>query len=134
MWPTACRRRWRGRFIISSPKASSARQMLTPPCAGGLACVGASWAICCSTTSAAAKAASSTSSSSSPALGGLVESSGQPVLTPEVQKKLIDSVHAEVGLRSIAELEAQRDEVLLGLLELRAKAEQMPARSAARVG
>jgi 3-hydroxyacyl-CoA dehydrogenase len=44
---------------------------------------------------------------------------GSPVLTPEVQKKLIDSVHAEVGSRSIAELEAERDEVLLGLLELR---------------
>src|SRR5712664_2004626 len=51
---------------------------------------------------------------------------GQPVLTPEVQKKLIDSVHAEVGSRSVAELEAQRDEVLLGLLELRAKAEKTP--------
>src|ERR1700754_4654907 len=61
---------------------------------------------------------------------------GQPVLTPEVQKKLIDSVHAEVGSRSIAELEAQRDEVLLGLLELRAKAEKTPIapRSVARVG
>jgi 3-hydroxyacyl-CoA dehydrogenase len=47
---------------------------------------------------------------------------GSPVLTPEVQKKLIDSVHAEVGSRSIAELEAERDEVLLGLLELRNKA------------
>jgi 3-hydroxyacyl-CoA dehydrogenase len=56
---------------------------------------------------------------------------GQPVLTPEVQKKLIDSVHAEVGSRSIAELEAQRDEVLLGLLELRAKAEKTPATSKA---
>src|SRR5215470_13674764 len=44
---------------------------------------------------------------------------GAPVLTPDVQKKLIDSVHAEVGSRSIAELEAERDEVLLGLLELR---------------
>jgi 3-hydroxyacyl-CoA dehydrogenase len=44
---------------------------------------------------------------------------GSPVLTPEVQKKLVDSVHAEVGSRSIAELEAERDEVLLGLLELR---------------
>jgi hypothetical protein len=43
------------------------------------------------------------------------------VLTPDVQKKLIDSVHAEVGSRSIAELEAERDEVLLGLLELRRK-------------
>jgi len=47
---------------------------------------------------------------------------GSPVLTPEVQKKLIDGVHAEVGSRTIAELEAERDEVLLGLLELRNKA------------
>jgi 3-hydroxyacyl-CoA dehydrogenase len=46
---------------------------------------------------------------------------GAPVLTPEVQKKLIDSVHAEAGSRSIEELEAERDEVLLGLLELRRK-------------
>jgi len=61
---------------------------------------------------------------------------GQPVLTPEVQKKLINSVHAEVGSRSIAELEAQRDEVLLGLLELRTKAEKTPAvpRATARIG
>jgi 3-hydroxyacyl-CoA dehydrogenase len=44
---------------------------------------------------------------------------GQPELTPEVQKKLIDSVHAEVGTRTIGELEAERDEILLGLLELR---------------
>src|SRR6516162_2482620 len=46
---------------------------------------------------------------------------GAPVLTPEVQKKLIDSVHAEVGSRSIEELEAERDEILLGLIELRTK-------------
>jgi carnitine 3-dehydrogenase len=61
---------------------------------------------------------------------------GSPVLTPEVQKRLIDSVHAEAGSRSIAELEAQRDEVLLGLLELRAKAEKTPAtpKAAARAG
>jgi 3-hydroxyacyl-CoA dehydrogenase len=61
---------------------------------------------------------------------------GQPVLTLEVQKKLIDSVHAEVGSRSIAELEAQRDQVLLGLLELRVKAEKTPVvpRAAARAG
>src|SRR6516162_3573750 len=44
---------------------------------------------------------------------------GSPVLTPEVQKKLIDGVHAEVGSRSVSELEAERDEVLLGLIELR---------------
>jgi 3-hydroxyacyl-CoA dehydrogenase len=47
---------------------------------------------------------------------------GSPVLTPEVQKKLIDSVHAEAGSRTIEELEAERDEVLLGLIELRKQA------------
>ena len=52
---------------------------------------------------------------------------GSPELTPEVQKTLIDSVHAEVGSRDVSELEAQRDQVLLGLLELRAKAEQTAA-------
>ena len=47
------------------------------------------------------------------------KSLGSPVLTPEVQKKLIDSVHAEVGSRSIEELEAERDDVLIGLIGLR---------------
>src|SRR6202161_436182 len=47
---------------------------------------------------------------------------GSPVLTPEVQKKLIDSGHDEAGSRTIAELEAERDEFLLGLIELRKKA------------
>jgi len=48
---------------------------------------------------------------------------GSPVLTPEVQKKLIDSVHAELGSRTIEELEAERDEILLGLIELRTRTE-----------
>jgi 3-hydroxyacyl-CoA dehydrogenase len=48
---------------------------------------------------------------------------GSPVLTPEVQKKLIDSVHAEVGSRTIEELEAERDEMLIGLIELRTRAQ-----------
>jgi 3-hydroxyacyl-CoA dehydrogenase len=46
---------------------------------------------------------------------------GSPVLTPDVQQKLIDSVHAEVGTRTVQELEAQRDDILLGLIELRNK-------------
>jgi len=54
---------------------------------------------------------------------------GQPVLTPEVQRKLIDSVHAEVGSRSIPELEAQRDEILMGLIELRSKYQKPAATS-----
>jgi 3-hydroxyacyl-CoA dehydrogenase len=53
---------------------------------------------------------------------------GNPQLTPEVQRMLIDGVHAEVGSRSIDELAAERDEVLLGLLELRTKV-AMPAAS-----
>src|ERR1700692_2189429 len=52
------------------------------------------------------------------------KSLGNPVLTPGVQQKLIDSVHAEVGSRSIEELAAERDEMLLGLLELRTGAEK----------
>jgi 3-hydroxyacyl-CoA dehydrogenase len=58
---------------------------------------------------------------------------GQPVLTPEVQKTLIDSVHAEVGSRPITELETQRDEVLLGLIELRRKYER-PAAAPVKAG
>jgi 3-hydroxyacyl-CoA dehydrogenase len=50
---------------------------------------------------------------------------GSPVLTPEVQKKLIDSVHAEARSRSIDKLAAERDEVLLGLIELRNKAAKL---------
>ncbi len=49
------------------------------------------------------------------------KSLGNPELTPEVQKKLIDSVHNEVGSRTIAELEAERDELLLSLIELRTR-------------
>lgn len=44
---------------------------------------------------------------------------GSPELTPEVREKLIAGLQEEVGSRSIPELEAQRDEILLGLLELR---------------
>jgi 3-hydroxyacyl-CoA dehydrogenase len=52
---------------------------------------------------------------------------GSPELTPAVQQKLIAGLHEEVGSRSVAELEAQRDEVLLGLIELRKKVENAPA-------
>src|SRR5262252_7798070 len=52
---------------------------------------------------------------------------GSPALTPELQRKLIDSVHAEVGSRSVEELEAERDDILLGLIELRSKPPQAVA-------
>jgi hypothetical protein len=50
-----------------------------------------------------------------------VDGSRVASLTPELQKKLIDGVHAEVGSRSVDESAAERDEVLLGLIELRSK-------------
>src|SRR5262245_28200587 len=59
------------------------------------------------------------------------ETLGSPVLTPEVQKKLIDSVHEEVGSRTIADLESERDEILLGLLELRTKSSTIASHKAA---
>ena len=55
---------------------------------------------------------------------------GAPEMTPELVRSLIDSVHAEVGSRSIEELAAERDEVLIGLLQLRAKAKQASAPTA----
>jgi 3-hydroxyacyl-CoA dehydrogenase len=55
---------------------------------------------------------------------------GQPVLTPEVQKQLIESVRAEVGSRSVDDLAAERDEMLLQLIELRAKVERGSGTSA----
>jgi 3-hydroxyacyl-CoA dehydrogenase len=54
---------------------------------------------------------------------------GSPELTPEVRQKLIDGLHAEVGTRTVSDLEAQRDEILLGLLELRARYEAPAATS-----
>ncbi len=57
---------------------------------------------------------------------------GSPELTPEVQRKLIAGLHTETGSRSVAELEAQRDDVLLGLLELRNKYEKPSAASSSK--
>src|SRR5215470_15242001 len=61
---------------------------------------------------------------------------GSPVLTPEVQKKLIDSVQSDLGMNAVDELEAERDEVLFGLIELRTKRPETvaPHKVAARSG
>jgi 3-hydroxyacyl-CoA dehydrogenase len=61
---------------------------------------------------------------------------GSPQLTPELQQKLIDGVRAEAGSHSIDGLAAERDEVLLGLLELRSQTANagMPRKHAGSVG
>jgi 3-hydroxyacyl-CoA dehydrogenase len=61
---------------------------------------------------------------------------GSPQLTSELQQKLVDGVRAEAGSRSIDGLAAERDEVLLGLLELRSQTVNagMPRKHAGSVG
>src|SRR5258707_1785581 len=54
MSPIVCSPPSRGRFTIWLRKASSPLPMPTPPCRGGLACGGESWAACFSTISVAA--------------------------------------------------------------------------------
>jgi 3-hydroxyacyl-CoA dehydrogenase len=46
---------------------------------------------------------------------------GTPDMTPEFRQKLIDGLHSEIGSLTIDELAAKRDEMLLGLLELRTR-------------
>jgi 3-hydroxyacyl-CoA dehydrogenase len=47
---------------------------------------------------------------------------GHPELTPELKQKIIEGVLEEVGARSVDQLNQERDELILRLLELRAKA------------
>jgi 3-hydroxyacyl-CoA dehydrogenase len=44
---------------------------------------------------------------------------GEPELTPELKQKIIAGVHAEAAGRSVPDLAAERDKVILGLLALR---------------
>jgi 3-hydroxyacyl-CoA dehydrogenase len=46
---------------------------------------------------------------------------GNPVITPEIRKKMIDGVKAEADGRSLEELASQRDAALLALLKARAR-------------
>ena len=46
---------------------------------------------------------------------------GNPVITPEIRKKMIDGVKAEADGRSLEELASQRDTALLALLKARAR-------------
>jgi carnitine 3-dehydrogenase len=46
---------------------------------------------------------------------------GNPQLTPELKQKLVDGVLEEADRRSVDELAAQRDAMLIGLERVRAK-------------
>jgi 3-hydroxyacyl-CoA dehydrogenase len=47
---------------------------------------------------------------------------GQPRLTPEICRKLVEGIAAEAAGRSVEELEAERDRQLMAILQLRAAA------------
>jgi hypothetical protein len=46
---------------------------------------------------------------------------GNPTLKPEVQRNIVDGVAEEAAGRSIAELEQERDRMLMGILRLRSE-------------
>jgi hypothetical protein len=46
---------------------------------------------------------------------------GSPTVTPELKQTLIEGVQQEAGKNSVAQLAAAENEVLLGLLRLRAE-------------
>jgi 3-hydroxyacyl-CoA dehydrogenase len=52
---------------------------------------------------------------------GLWKTLGTPTVTPELKQTLINGVQQEAGKRSVAQLAAAENEVLLGLLRLRAE-------------
>ena len=52
---------------------------------------------------------------------GLWKALGNPTITPELQRKLIDGVLQEAGTRSVEQLAQEENGVLVGLLRLRAR-------------
>ncbi|HEY2402251.1 MAG TPA: 3-hydroxyacyl-CoA dehydrogenase NAD-binding domain-containing protein, partial [Steroidobacteraceae bacterium] len=63
---------------------------------------------------------------------------GNPQLTPELQQTIIEGVLREAGSRSLTQLAQERDELLVGLLRLRAKlskaGDRVRVRTAAKRG
>jgi hypothetical protein len=124
MSPIACSPRWRGRFTTLLPKGWSALPMSTLPCAGGRVCVGASLGqVLLNHLGGGEGGIEHSFKQFTGPMTAWSKVLGSPQLTPEVQQKLIDGVHAEVGSHSIDDLAAERDEILLGLLELRLRAQ-----------
>jgi 3-hydroxyacyl-CoA dehydrogenase len=65
-------------------------------------------------------------------LEGIWSTLGVPSVTPEIKQTIVDGVLAETNGRSVDQLARERDEVLLGLLALRRRAESGAAKKASR--
>jgi len=59
---------------------------------------------------------------------------GNPELTPKLKRTIIDGVLREIGNRSVEQLGRERDELLLGLLRLRARYSKASATSTKAAG
>jgi carnitine 3-dehydrogenase len=55
-------------------------------------------------------------------LAGMMKALGTPNITPELKQKVVDGVMREAGNRSVDELAQAENEVIIGLLRLRAQA------------
>ena len=55
-------------------------------------------------------------------LGGMWKSLGNPEITPELKRTIAEGLLAEAGNRSVEHLAKEENELLIGLLRLRAKA------------
>jgi len=58
---------------------------------------------------------------------------GTPALTPQLRQRIVEGVRSELGGRSRAQLAQQRDELLIGLLKLRARLSRKPHRASRAV-
>ena len=57
-----------------------------------------------------------------PGLAGMFKALGNPNVTPELKQKVVDGVMREAGDRSVDQLAQAENEVIIGLLRLRAQA------------
>jgi 3-hydroxyacyl-CoA dehydrogenase len=60
-------------------------------------------------------------------LNGLMKGLGNPDVTPELKQTIVDGVLQEAGDRSVEQLSQKENEVLVGLLKLRAKYAEEPS-------
>jgi hypothetical protein len=54
-------------------------------------------------------------------LVGMIKTLGTPDVTPELKQTIVDGVLREAGNRSVDELAQDENEVIIGLLQLRAQ-------------
>ena len=65
-------------------------------------------------------------------LAGMMHALGTPNITPHLKQTIIDGVQREAAGRSVDQLAKKENEVIIGLLRLRASADNIASRGIAR--